>query len=89
MPQRKCAAKALRSDKKRRLRNIKVKTDIRKSIKKFRGLLAAKNTQEAKSALKELSSKLDSAASKNILNKNTASRQKSRLAIGLNKINAQ
>lgn len=86
MPQRKCAQKRLRADKKRRLRNLKVKTDLKKSLKKFQSLLAAKSIPEAKKFLKELTSKLDKAANIGIIGKNTASRKKSRLSIKLNKI---
>lgn len=86
MPQRKCAAKRLRADKKRRLRNIRLKSSLKKTLKNIQSLLAAKNTEEAKKALKEVSSKLDIAVSKGILSKNTASRRKSRLTIRLNKI---
>ncbi|MFC1646098.1 30S ribosomal protein S20 [Candidatus Omnitrophota bacterium] len=86
MPQRKCAAKRLRADKKRRLRNIRLKEDLKKTLKNIQSLLAAKNADEAKKALKDASSKLDKAVSKGLLSKNTASRKKSRLAIKLNKI---
>lgn len=86
MPQRKAGAKSLRSDKKRRLRNIAVKGDLKKSLKKIQSLLAAKNTEEAKKYFKEISSKLDKAASKGIIKKKTADRKKSRLAIRVNKI---
>lgn len=87
MPQRKCAVKRLRVDKKRRLHNIKIKNDLKKSLKKLQSLLAAKNSEEAKQALKEAVSKLDKASRKGIISKNTASRRKSRLTIRLKKIN--
>ena len=86
MPQRKCAAKRLRADKKRRLRNLKIKRDLKESLKKFQSLLAAKKAEEAKKALGEAISKLDRAVSKALISKNTASRKKSRLTIKLNKI---
>ncbi|MDD5291679.1 MAG: 30S ribosomal protein S20 [Candidatus Omnitrophica bacterium] len=86
MPQRKCAAKRLRADKKRRLRNIRIVGDLKKSLKKLQSLLAAKNTAEAKKVLLETISKLDKAASKGIIKRNTADRKKSRLSLRLNKI---
>ncbi len=86
MPQRKCAVKRLRVDKKRRLRNIGLKDDLKKTLKNIVGLLAAKKVEEAKKALIETSSKLDKAVSKGLISKKTASRRKSRLAIRLNKI---
>jgi len=88
MPQRKCAVKRLRVDKKRRLRNIKAVEDLKKSFKRLQSLLAAKNIAEAKNALLETISKLDKAASKGIIKKKTADRKKSRLSLKLNKINA-
>ncbi len=87
MPQRKCAAKRLRADKKRRLRNIRLKAGLKKALKNIQSLLAAKKAEEAKKALKEVSSKLDKAISKGLISKNTANRRKSRLSIRLNKIN--
>ncbi len=85
MPQRKTALKKLRVDKKRHLRNLIIKTDLKKGIKKFQALLSSKKLQEAKSALIEIISKLDKAAKKNILHKNTARRKISRLSKRLNK----
>lgn len=89
MPQRKCAQKRLRVDKKRRLRNIRFKVGLKSLLKKFQSLLSVKNIEESKKALRELISKLDRASGKGIISKNTASRKKSRLTIRLNKINAQ
>jgi len=86
MPQRKCAAKRLRADKKRRLRNARIKGDLKRSLKKLQSLLAAQKVEEAKKALKETSSKLDKAVSKGLITKNIANRRKSRLTIRLNKI---
>ena len=87
MPQRKNAIKSLRVDKKKRLRNLRIKNDLKKSLKDFQRLIAAKNTQDAKKSLNECISKLDKAARKELIAKNTASRKKSQLTIALNKIN--
>ena len=86
MPQRKCAAKRLRADKKRRLRNIRLKAELKKALKSIQSLIAANNVAEAKKAISAVSSSLDKAVSKGILSKNTASRKKSRLTIRINKI---
>jgi small subunit ribosomal protein S20 len=86
MPQRKCAVKSLRADKKRRLINIRLKNELKKALKNIQSLLAAKNAAEAKEAFKKVSSELDKAVSKGLLKKNQANRKKSRLAIRLNKI---
>jgi small subunit ribosomal protein S20 len=80
MPNRKAAVKRLRVDKKRHLRNRKIKTELKKNLKKLQELLTAKNSAEAKTALAKVFSLLDKAAKKNILHSNTANRKKSRLA---------
>ncbi|MBU3958879.1 MAG: 30S ribosomal protein S20 [Candidatus Omnitrophica bacterium] len=83
MPRRRSALKRLRVDKKRRLHNLKIKQQLKKTIKKFRALLSAKNSGEAKALLSKVYSLLDKAAKKNIIPANTASRKKSRLAKSL------
>jgi small subunit ribosomal protein S20 len=83
MPRRKTSLKAQRQDKKRRLRNLKIKRDIKKAIKKFNAYLLAKNIAEAKSLLPKVLSKLDKAAKKRIVKKNRAARKKSRLSRAL------
>jgi small subunit ribosomal protein S20 len=85
MPRRKTSLKKARADKKRHLRNLKVKQELKKALKKFQALLSAKNIDEAKKYLATLFSKLDKAAKKNIIHPNTASRKKSRLARRLSK----
>lgn len=84
MPHRHAAVKKLRQDKKKRQHNLKIKLRIKKAIRKFQDALEEK-PNEAKIALKEVSSLLDKAALKNIVNKNSASRKKSRLTKSLNK----
>lgn len=78
MPRRKTSIKKTRVDRKRHLKNLKVKQELKKTIKKFRALLTAKNIEEAKSLLKKVYSLLDKAAKKNIIPKGTADRKKSR-----------
>ncbi|MBU0504050.1 MAG: 30S ribosomal protein S20 [Candidatus Omnitrophota bacterium] len=80
MPKRKAAVKSLRVDKKRHLKNLKIKNDLKKTIKKFLALAVAKNISEAKSLLGKVFSLLDKAAKKSIIHPNTANRKKSRLA---------
>ncbi len=79
MPQRKAGLKRLRADKKRRLRNIKTKKNLKKSLKKFQALLKDKKKEELLTSLKEAFSKLDKAAAHGVMHKNTASRKKGRL----------
>ncbi len=79
MPRRKTSLKRKRADKKKHLRNLKIKQRLKKTIKKFQALLSAKNINEAKTLLGEVFSQLDKAAKKRILHPKTADRKKSRL----------
>lgn len=83
MPQRKCALKAMRSSKKKRLYNLKIKENIKKLIKNFGKLIAAKKIEEAKKLLPSLMSSLDKASKKKIIHPNTAKRKISRLSLKL------
>lgn len=85
MPRRKTSLKRKRADKKRRLRNLRVKQELKKVTKKFQVLLSAKNVAEAKAFLGKVFSKLDKAAKKKIIHPRTAERKKSRLARKLTK----
>lgn len=85
MPQRKCAAKRLRIDKKRNLHNVQLKNDLKKEIKDLRLLIQQGKLDQAKEKIKVVFSKLDKAASKGLIHKNTASRRKASLALKLNK----
>ncbi|MFA6216712.1 MAG: 30S ribosomal protein S20 [Candidatus Omnitrophota bacterium] len=79
MPKRKASLKRIRVDKKRHQRNVKIKKELKKTIKKLQGLVASKNTAEAKENLGKVYSLLDKAAKKNIIHAKTADRKKSRL----------
>jgi small subunit ribosomal protein S20 len=59
--------------------NIEIKTDLKKTIKAFLVAIASK-PEEAKVLLSTLYKKLDKAAKRNVMNKNTASRRKARFA---------
>lgn len=85
MPRRRTSLKKTRADKKKHLRNLRIKQGLKKTIKKFQALLSAKNTDEAKKLIGEVFSQLDKAAKKRILHPKTASRKKSRLMKGLSK----
>lgn len=85
MPRRRTSLKRKRADKKRHLRNLRIKKVLKKTLKKFQTLLAEKNVSEAKSLLAKIFSQLDKAAKKRILHPNTADRKKSRLSRKLSK----
>jgi len=85
MPRRSTSIRTNRSAKKRRLRNLRIKQGVKKTLKKFHALIAAKNIDEAKKLLSNVFSLLDKAAKKGVIHPNTASRQKSRLSLKLRK----
>ena len=73
------AAKRHRQSEERRLRNKSAKSSVRTSVKKFVVLAQKKDIAGADLALKEMIKKIDSAAGKGIISKNTAARKKSRM----------
>jgi small subunit ribosomal protein S20 len=73
------AEKRHRQSEERRLRNKAVKSSVRTSVKKFVVLAQKKDKEEAGIALKEMVKKIDTAARKGIIKKNTAARKKSRM----------
>ena len=85
MPRRKTSIKKTRADKKKHLQNLKIKQQLKKSIKQFHGLIAAVNQLEAKKVLTQVFSQLDKAAKKRTIHPATANRRKSRLMKRLNK----
>lgn len=85
MPRRRTSLKRKRADKKRHLRNLIIKRQLKKTLKSFQGLLAQKNIGEAKKFLAKVFSQLDKAAKKKIIHSNTARRKKSRLSRKLGK----
>jgi small subunit ribosomal protein S20 len=82
------AEKRHRQSEERRVRNKAVKSSVRTSAKKFTLLVQQKETGGAEAALKDMISKLDSAARKGIIKKNAASRKKSRMQRLFNSLKA-
>jgi small subunit ribosomal protein S20 len=78
MPHHKSAAKRVITNEKARVSNIAVKTRMRSAVKAVR---SATKRAEAEAALKAVISILDRTAAKGVIKKETASRQKSRLAL--------
>lgn len=85
MPRRRTSIKKSRADKKKHLRNLRVKIQLKKTLKKIQALLSVKNVGEAKALLTKAFSQLDKAAKKNIIHPQTANRKKSRLMKRLNR----
>ncbi len=86
MPTTKSAKKRLKTDKKKRTRNIRVKKSLKVLVKNLNQTIELKKEEEVKEALGKAGSALDRAASKGVIHKNTARRKKSRLARKVNKL---
>lgn len=80
MPIIKSAKKALRQAKSRETRNRKWKDAVRTAVKMVQKAAIAKKTEETTKALSSAYKTIDKAAKKHIIQKNKASRMKSRLA---------
>ncbi|MCI7806269.1 MAG: 30S ribosomal protein S20 [Bullifex sp.] len=73
------AEKRERQNVKRRMHNRMIKSSVRTQIKKFDAAVVAGDKEAAKDAMALSFKLLDSAASKGVLHRNTASRKKSRI----------
>ena len=89
LPNTKSAKKRVRQIKKRTLRNKAVKSEVKTWIKKFEAALADGDLENARAVFPQVVKKIDMAAAKGVFHKNAAARRKSRLAIKLNKAQAQ
>ena len=85
MPQKRAAYKEIRKAGKRRLRNARIASEVNTLIKEFNLFLSEKKLDRAREFLKKVSSKLDKAAAKGVIRKNTVSRKVSRLSKRLHK----
>ena len=83
MPITSSAKKALRQNKKRHARPLIRKETYKKAVSKYRKLIVAKNKDEAVKMLPSLYKALDKAAKTHVIEKNKASRLKSRLTQAL------
>lgn len=88
MPNIKSAIKRVKTNEKKRAQNASQKSALRTAIKTFEKFVEQNDVEAAKQALNIANKKLDKAAAKGIIHKNTAARQKSRLAKKLNSISA-
>ena len=84
MPQRRCAIKSLRADKKRKARNSKLNSNLKRAIKSFLSIIQQNKAEEAKASLSKVLATIDKAASQGILHKNNAARKKSQLTKKVN-----
>lgn len=88
MPNIKSAKKRVKVIETKTLRNQMIKSALKTYIKKFEAVAAEGNKEAATQAFNITVKKIDQAAAKGILKKNTAARRKSKLALLLNKVGA-
>ena len=79
MPNSASASKRLRQSKVRQARNKAIKSSMRTQIKKVVAAATAGDVEAAETEFKLAAKKLDKAGAKNVIHKNAAGRQKSRL----------
>lgn len=84
MPVKASAKKDLRQTIKRTERNEAVKNEIRYLLRQTLKSIRLDNVAEAEKTIKDAIKKIDKAAQKGILKKNTAARKKSRIVKRLN-----
>jgi len=80
--------KALRASKRKRERNVRVKSALKTALKKADAAIQENNPAEANARFIEAVKNLDKAAQKGVIKKGEADRRKSRLAKKLNRIQA-
>jgi small subunit ribosomal protein S20 len=81
----KAAKKALRQSQRRRVINIKRRTNLKILLKEVKLLISQKKIEEAKKLLPKVYKVLDKSAKIGLIKKNTASRRKSRISKLINK----
>jgi small subunit ribosomal protein S20 len=84
MPHTSSAKKRLRQNLKRREHNRSVKKGIKVEVKKFLAAVKTGTPEQAREEFKLVTKRLDKAAGKKVLHRNTAARRKSRMAKMLN-----
>ena len=89
MPITHAALRQMRKDRVRQTRNQAVRSELKTIAKRLLKLLSAKKAEEARAALNELGKRLDRAASRGVIHRNTAARTKSRLTKRLSKLSAK
>lgn len=88
MPTTKSAKKRLKTDREKRIRNLRVKRSLKALIKGLNQDIGLGKEEGAKQTLPETHSALDRAASRGLIHKNTAWRNKSRLTKRVNQLKA-
>jgi small subunit ribosomal protein S20 len=86
MPITSSAKKALRAGDRKRVYNLASKKNVDTITKEFKKLIAAKDKKAAAKLLPAVYKTLDKAAKTHYIDKNTASRRKSRFSAAIKKI---
>ncbi len=86
MPNIKSAIKRVEITRKRTIRNARIKSALRTTIRRFEEAMKAADRVEADLKLRRAVVAIDKAVTKGILHKNAASRKKSRLTKRFNKL---
>lgn len=86
MPNIKSAIKRVEVTRKRTIRNARIKSALRTTIRRFEEAMKAADRVEADLKLRRAVVAIDKAVTKGILHKNAASRKKSRLTKRFNKL---
>ncbi len=79
MPKKASVLKRIRQSNERRERNKDVKSNMRTAIKKLYAAMDSRDIEQARQELQKVIPTIDTAASKGVIHKNTASRKISRL----------
>lgn len=82
------AKKAVRSQARKRVYNVRTKAKLHDTVKSLKDALAKGETKEASALISRAYEALDKAAKRGIIKKNTASRKKSRLMAAIKKAKA-
>ena len=88
MANTKSAQKRIRTSERNRLRNRAVRSALRTSVKKFREAVEAGDLATATRLLRDAHSEIDRSAKKGVVQRRTASRTKSRLALAHARLSA-
>ena len=83
MPNTKSARKHMKTSQKRRARNRRVKTVLRRELKDFRTAVASGKPEDAAKEASVAQTQLDRAADRGVIHRNKAARLKSRMAKAL------
>ena len=86
MPIKDAGKKAMRSDVKKRVKNLRRSRTLKGLVKEVKGYISAGDKKKAQEKMPQVQKAIDKATKAGVLKKNTASRKKSRLSSAIKKI---